>query len=80
MKSSTLSFSVVSLFLGVLLSSPTLDARAADPGSLTLAQAPSSNQQHSKRCRARYHDCLSRKQIPPFECRAVYQDCTRSMI
>jgi hypothetical protein len=28
-------------------------------------------------CRARYRDCLHLKQLPSFECRGVYQDCTR---
>ena len=28
-------------------------------------------------CRARYRDCRSLKQISPYECWGVYQDCTR---
>jgi hypothetical protein len=52
--------------------------RFRDPGS--LAQAPSSNQQRVKIFRARYRDCLSGEEIAPFECKAVYQDCKRSII
>jgi hypothetical protein len=52
--------------------------RFRDPG--ILAQAPSSNQHRVKICRARYRDRLSRKEIPPFECKAVCRDCTRSII
>jgi hypothetical protein len=43
-------------------------------GSFVTAQA-------SKRCmnicRARYRDCRSKGQVPPFVCEDVYQDCTR---
>jgi len=43
--------------------------RFRDPG--IVAQAPSSNQQRVKILRARYRDCPSREEIPPFACKAV---------
>lgn len=45
------------------------------PERLAAAQSP--KKQCVNACRARYHDCLRLKQIPSFECRGVYQDCTR---
>lgn len=82
MKSSKPSFAFVSIFFAVLLSSSieTLNARDADRntdiGSRTFAAA-----QPMRRCintcRARYRDCRRLNQLPSFECRDVYQDCTR---
>jgi hypothetical protein len=82
MKYSTWSFPVVSILLAVspLLSPASLEAHDTDSAGLILAQAPSSKQHRINVCRARYRDCLSRKEIPSFECKAVYQDCTRSVI
>ena len=77
MKSSTRSFAVV--FVAALLSSGagTLNARDADLIPLTFAAAQTAKQQCTNTCRARYRDCLSKKQIPSFECQSVYQDCIR---
>jgi hypothetical protein len=74
------SFAVVFVLFALLLSSGTgpLNARDADAGSLTFAAAQTAKQQCINTCRARYHDCLSLKQIPSFECRGIYQDCTRN--
>ena len=84
MKCSKRSFAVVSVLFVVLLSllSPvvstgTLNARDADLASLTFAAAQTSKQQCINTCRARYRDCRSLKQIPPSECRGIYQDCAR---
>jgi hypothetical protein len=79
MKSSKRSFAVVSIFVAVLLSSTagTLIARDADLTPLTFTAAQTAKQQCTNTCRARYRDCLSKKQIPSFECQNVYQDCTR---
>ena len=79
MKCSNRSFGVVSVLFAVLLSSSTgtLNARDADLGSLIFAAARTAKQQCINTCRARYRDCLSLKQISSFECRGVYQDCTR---
>jgi hypothetical protein len=84
MKCSKQSFAFVSVLFAVLLSllslvmsTRTLDARDADLGSLTFAAAQTAKRQCINACRARYRDCLSLKQIPSFECRGVYQDCTR---
>jgi hypothetical protein len=79
MKCSKRSFAVVSILFAVLL---TLNAgipgvRDADLAPLTFAAAQSAKQQCTNTCRARYRDCLSKKQIPSFECRNVYQDCAR---
>jgi hypothetical protein len=80
MKCSQRSFAVVSVLFAVLLSSSTgkLNARDADLASLTFAAAQTAKQQCTNTCRARYRDCLSLKQIPPSECRGIYQDCTRN--
>ncbi len=77
MKFSQRLFAIVSILFAVLLSSKTGDARDADPASLTFAAAQTARQQCLNSCRARYRSCLSLKLIPSFECRGVYQDCTR---
>jgi hypothetical protein len=84
MKCSKRSFAVVSALFAMLLSLPsvvvstgTLNARDADAASFTFAAAQTAKQQCRNTCRARYRDCLSLKQISSFECRGVYQDCTR---
>jgi hypothetical protein len=84
MKCSKRSFAVVSVLFAALLSllsllvdTGTLNARDADPASLTFAAARTAKQQCINTCRARYRDCLSLKQIPSFECRGIYQDCNR---
>jgi hypothetical protein len=84
MKCSKRSFAVVTVLFAVLLSllslvvsTGTLNARDAGLGSLTFAAAQTAKQQCINTCRARYRDCRSRKQVPSFECRSVYQDCIR---
>jgi hypothetical protein len=79
MKCSKRSFAVVSLLFAVLLSLSigTLNARDADLASRTFAAAQTTIQQCMNTCRARYRDCRRLKQVPSFECRGVYQDCTR---
>jgi hypothetical protein len=79
MKCSKRSFAVVSVLFAVLLSSSTgtLNARDADLASRTFAAAQTAKQQCINVCRARYRACFSLKQIPPSECRGIYQDCTR---
>lgn len=79
MKCSRRSFIIVLVLFAVLLSLSTgiLNARDADLASLTFAAAHTANQRCINTCRARYRDCLSKKQIPSFECQNVYQDCTR---
>jgi hypothetical protein len=46
---------------------------AYSPRLIAAAQTPKQKCAHT--CRARYHDCVSKKQIPPFECQYIYQDC-----
>jgi hypothetical protein len=79
MKCSKRSFTIVSAFFAVLLSSSTetLNARDADLAFRAFAAARTVKQRCINTCRARYRDCLSLKQIPSSECRGVYQDCTR---
>ena len=79
MKCSKRSFAVVSLLFAVLLSSSigTLNARDADFASRTFAAAQVAKRQCINTCRARYRDCRHRNKLPSFECRDVYQDCTR---
>ena len=77
MKCSKRSFAFVSVLFAVLLSSGSgkLNARDADPASLTFVVAQTSRRQCINTCRARYRDCLSLKQIPSYECRGVDRDC-----
>jgi hypothetical protein len=84
MKCSKRSFAVVSVRFAVLLSllslvvsTGTLNARDADLASLIFAAAQTAKQQCINSCRARYRDCRFRREVPSFECRNVYQDCTR---
>jgi hypothetical protein len=79
MKCSKRSVAVVSVLfvLLLLLSVGTLDARDADIAAHTFAAAQTAKQRCINTCRARYGDCQSRKEIPSFECRDTYQDCTR---
>ena len=80
MKCNKRSFAIVSALFAVLLlsSMATLNARDADLAPHTFAAAQTTKQQQCMNtCRARYRSCLSLKQIPSFECRGVYRDCTR---
>lgn len=79
MKSSKRSFTFVSVLSAVLLSSSiaTVDARDADIASRTVAAGQTAKQQCLNTCRARYRDCHRLNQLPSFECRDVYRDCTR---
>ena len=78
MKFSKLKFAVVPVLFAVLLSSmEALNARDADLAPLTFAAAQTTKQQCINTCRARYRDCRRLNQLPSFECRGVYQDCTR---
>jgi hypothetical protein len=79
MKCSKRSFAFVSLLFVLLLtfSTGTLNARDADLAPLAFAAAQTAKQKCANTCRARYRDCLAKKQIPSFECQTIYQDCTR---
>ena len=79
MKCSKRSFTVVSVLfaLPLSLSAGTLNARDADVVSHTFAAAQTAKQKCINICRARYRDCRRLNQLPSFECRGVYQDCTR---
>ena len=78
MKCRKRSFAIVSLVFAVLLSPSigTPNARA-DFVSRTFAATQTVKQQCINTCRARYRDCRRLNQLPSFECRGVYQDCTR---
>jgi hypothetical protein len=58
----------------------TTKADDADHAAKTFAATQSDKNQRAKACRARYRDCLALKQIPSFECRAVYEDCIHSIV
>jgi hypothetical protein len=79
MKCTKQSFAVVCALLAVppSLSIGRLNARDADLAGDTLAAVQTAKQQCMNTCRARYRECRSLKQLPSFECRGVYQDCTR---
>jgi hypothetical protein len=80
MKCTKRSFAVICVLLAVHLSLSigSLNARGADRGSDTLARAQTAKQQCVNTCRARYRDCRHLNQLPSFECRGIYQDCTRN--
>ena len=79
MKCGKRSFAVVSpLFAALLsLSIGALDARDADLAPRHVAAAQTAKQKCMSTCRARYRDCRRLNQAPSFQCRDVYQDCTR---
>jgi hypothetical protein len=79
MKCTKRSFAVICILLAVSLSLSIgrLNARDGDLTSGTLAAAKTAKQQCINTCRARYRDCRHLNQLPSFECRGVYQDCTR---
>jgi hypothetical protein len=79
MKCTEWSFAVICVLLAVplSLSSGRLKADDADLASGTLVAAHTAKQQCINTCRARYRDCRRLNLIPSFECRGVYQDCTR---
>ena len=79
MKCSKPSFGVVFHPFAVLLSLSvgTLHARDADLASRAFAAAQTAKQKCVNTCRVRYRDCRRLNQVPSFECRGVYQDCTR---
>ena len=79
MKTSKLLLGVSVLLAAPLcLSTGRLNARDTDLASSTLAAAAhTAKQQCINACRARYRDCRHKNQLPQFECRGVYQDCTR---
>ena len=72
-------FAVVSLLFAVLLSLSIGRLNASDAGvtSGAFAAAQTAKQKCMNICRARYRDCRHLNQLPSFECRGVYQDCTR---
>jgi hypothetical protein len=81
MKRSYWSFAIVFLFLAALaLPAPTVRAHETDNKPIILSASQSDKQKHDKACRARYRDCLSKSQIPAFECQYIYQDCLKNMI
>jgi hypothetical protein len=77
MRFSKRSFAAVSPLFAVLLSFSlsvgTLNARDANFSPRTQT----AKKQCINACRARYRDCRHLNQLPSFECRSVYQDCTR---
>jgi hypothetical protein len=79
MKCTKRPFAVICILLAVplTLSCGRLNARNADLAAGTLAAAQTPKQQCINTCRARYRDCRRLNQSPSFECRGVYQDCTR---
>jgi hypothetical protein len=78
MKSSKRSVAVISLVCAAFLSSSIVTLKARDDlATRTLVAAQTAKQQCINACRARYRDCRHLNQLPSFECRGVYQDCTR---
>jgi hypothetical protein len=76
MKSRTWSLTAAS----VILAAFTLPAATRACGDETLAAIQSGKQKRISLCRARYRDCLSRNQIPSFECRYIYHDCINHIV
>jgi hypothetical protein len=42
-----------------------------------VASAQTAKQHCMTACRARYRDCRRMNQLPPSECRGIYEDCAR---
>jgi hypothetical protein len=79
MKCGKRSFAVISpLFAALLsLSIGTRNARDTDLAPRYFAAAQTAKQKCMSTCRARDRDCRRLNQAPSFQCRDVYQDCTR---
>ena len=79
MKCSKRLFAVASVFFAmpIAFGIGTLNARDAEPAAVTLAAARTAKKECMNTCRARYRDCRHLNQLPTFECRSVYHDCTR---
>jgi hypothetical protein len=79
MKSSRWWFAVVAVLPAMLLSlSPEASrVRGSEIAAHTLMAAQTAKQQCLSACRGRYRDCRHLNQLPSFECRGVYHDCTR---
>jgi hypothetical protein len=79
MKCSKEPFAVVTGLFAVLVSLGigTASARDADLVPLNFVAAQTAKQQCQSYCGARYRDCRHLNKLPSFECRDVYQDCTR---
>ena len=77
MKYDRLFVAFLSSLVCLSLSAEALHAREIDLVPRTFAAAHTAKQQCKNTCRVRYRDCRHLKQIPSFECRGVYQDCTR---
>ena len=58
-------------------STPQQEPLKTNGSVIILARAQTAKQQCINTCRARYRDCRRLNQLPSFECRGVYQDCTR---
>jgi hypothetical protein len=77
MKCSKRLFAAVSLALVLLLSLSIGAPKARDADPRTFASAQTVKRQCVNSCRAHYRDCRHLNQLPSFECRGVYRDCTR---
>jgi len=77
MKCTKWSFALICVLLAVPLFLSTGRLNARDAASGTLAAAHTAKQQCINTCRARYRDCRHLNQLPSWECRGVYRDCTR---
>jgi hypothetical protein len=78
MKYSKPSLAVITVFF-LSLGIGKLGADDAGLASQTLAAAQTAKArlQCINYCRSRYRDCLHLDQLPSFECRSIYQDCTQ---
>jgi hypothetical protein len=72
-------FNAVSALCAVILtwSAGPLNVRDADFASQIVVAAQTAKQQCMSVCRARYRDCRHLSQLPSFECKGIYQDCTQ---
>ena len=75
------SLAVTIVLFPVLLSlgveKPSARDAGLGPQTVAAAQTAKAKQHCISYCRARYRDCRHLDQLPTFECRGVYQDCTR---
>jgi hypothetical protein len=54
-----------------------LGAHDAATQTLAAAQTAKAKRHCISYCRTRYRDCLHTDQLPSFECRGIYEDCTQ---
>lgn len=78
MKCSKHSLAVITVFsLSLCIGTLGVHGTGLAAQTLVVAKTAKAQRQCVSHCRARYRDCRHIDQLPSFECREIYQDCTR---